>query len=329
MLITVLWKQDVGVGHAVDTAVAGMVTLVPEGLVLLLSVTYAAAALGLARRGALAQQLDAIESLASVDTICVDKTGTLTGSELRVLGIVPAEGVEPERLRDALGRYAASSPDRNLTLAALASAVPRSAGGAARDGPVLLGPALERPSPRRRPLRAGRAGAVSARSARRGCAGYGRRAVGAWWRSARRRRASRTIRTAARRRSCRSASPCSAEELRPGRPRDDRVPDAGGDRRQGALRRRAADGRLDRGRCGHPVRDGARRSRATGRSGRARRGRARRDSRRSHLAGGEAGGRRRADGRGPLRGDGRGRRQRCSRAQGGAARRSRRARARR
>jgi cation-transporting P-type ATPase E len=124
MLITVLWKQDVGVGDAVNTAVAGMVTLVPEGLVLLLSVTYAAAALGLARRGALAQQLDAVESLASVDTLCVDKTGTLTGSELRVLGVVPATGVEPERLRDALGRYAAASGDRNLTVAALASAMP-------------------------------------------------------------------------------------------------------------------------------------------------------------------------------------------------------------
>ena len=79
MLITVLWKQDVGIRHAVNTAVAGMVTLVPEGLVLLVSVTYAAAALGLGRRGALAQQLNAIESLASVDTLCIDKTGTLTG----------------------------------------------------------------------------------------------------------------------------------------------------------------------------------------------------------------------------------------------------------
>jgi P-type E1-E2 ATPase len=124
MLITVLWKQDVGVRHAVNTAVAGMVTLVPEGLVLLLSITYAAAALGLARRGALAQQLNAIESLASVDTICIDKTGTLTSSELRVLGVVPCDGVEPERLRDALGRYAASSRTRNLTLTALAAALP-------------------------------------------------------------------------------------------------------------------------------------------------------------------------------------------------------------
>jgi len=124
MLITVLWKQDVGVRHAVNTAVAGMVTLVPEGLVLLVSVTYAAAALGLARRGALAQQLKAIESLASVDTLCIDKTGTLTTSELRVVGIIPADGVGPDRLRDALGRYAAAAPARNLTLEAIAKSLP-------------------------------------------------------------------------------------------------------------------------------------------------------------------------------------------------------------
>ncbi len=124
MLITVLWKQDVGIRHAVNTAVAGMVTLVPEGLVLLVSVTFAAAAVGLARRGALAQQLNAIESLASVDTLCIDKTGTLTSSELRVVGIIPADGVGPDRLRDALGRYAAAAPARNLTLAALAKALP-------------------------------------------------------------------------------------------------------------------------------------------------------------------------------------------------------------
>jgi cation-transporting P-type ATPase E len=124
MLIVVLWKQDVGIHHAVNTAVAGMVTLVPEGLVLLVSVTYAVAALGLARRGALSQQLNAIESLASVDTLCVDKTGTLTRSELTVLGVVPAEGVSPEELRDALGRFAAVAPDRNLTIEALARALP-------------------------------------------------------------------------------------------------------------------------------------------------------------------------------------------------------------
>jgi magnesium-transporting ATPase (P-type) len=124
LLVTVLWKQHVGVHHAVNTAVAGMVTLVPEGLVLLLSVTYAAAALGLARRGALLQQLNAVESLAAVDTLCVDKTGTLTAAALRVVDVVPAPGVEVEEVRDALARFAAAMPGKNGTLDAITAAAP-------------------------------------------------------------------------------------------------------------------------------------------------------------------------------------------------------------
>jgi P-type E1-E2 ATPase len=124
MLVVALWQQNVGLRHAIDTAVAGMVTLVPEGLVLLASVTYAAAALRMARSGALAQQLNAIESLASVDTICVDKTGTLTKPRLRVVACTPAQGVAEEELVHELGRFAASSDARNLTLDAIAGALP-------------------------------------------------------------------------------------------------------------------------------------------------------------------------------------------------------------
>lgn len=123
-LVVALWKQEVGIRPAVDTAVAGMVTLIPEGLVLLVSVTYAAAALRMARAGALAQQLNAIESLASVDTLCIDKTGTLTAPRLRVLSFVPGAGVEQAQLREAFGRYAAAAEARNATLEAIATAVP-------------------------------------------------------------------------------------------------------------------------------------------------------------------------------------------------------------
>jgi cation-transporting P-type ATPase E len=117
-----LVTREVERGVAVTTAVAGLVTLVPEGLILLASLTFAAAAIQLARRGALAQQLNAIESLASVDVICLDKTGTLTEPRLRVVEVVPAAGVEEERLAHDLGRFAASSPSSNATLDAIADA---------------------------------------------------------------------------------------------------------------------------------------------------------------------------------------------------------------
>ncbi|MGZ8687238.1 MAG: HAD-IC family P-type ATPase [Gaiellaceae bacterium] len=123
MLVVALWKQDVGIRHAVDTSVAGMVTLIPEGLILLVSITYAAAALRMARAGALAQQLNAIESLASVDTLCIDKTGTLTEPRLRVVSFVPSGDVEEPALRQAFGRFAASAGARNATLDAIAVAV--------------------------------------------------------------------------------------------------------------------------------------------------------------------------------------------------------------
>ncbi len=93
-------------------SVAAVVSLVPEGLILLTSLTYAVAALRMARRGALAQQLNAIESLAAVDVVCLDKTGTLTEGSLRVVELVPEPGVDEDELAAALGRYAASSPSR-------------------------------------------------------------------------------------------------------------------------------------------------------------------------------------------------------------------------
>jgi P-type E1-E2 ATPase len=120
ILGSALWERDAPLAEAVPTAVAAVVTLVPEGLILLASLTYAVAALRMARRGALAQQLNAVESLASVDVVCLDKTGTLTEPRLRVVEVV-GDG------RPALGRYAASSVVRNATLEAIAEAFPEEA----------------------------------------------------------------------------------------------------------------------------------------------------------------------------------------------------------
>jgi cation-transporting P-type ATPase E len=114
-----LWHRHAVASNAVPTAVAAVVTLIPEGLILLASLTYAVAALRMARLGALAQQLNATESLASVDVVCLDKTGTLTQPRLRV-----AELVGPDSLAGDLGVYAASAASRNGTLEALAGAFP-------------------------------------------------------------------------------------------------------------------------------------------------------------------------------------------------------------
>jgi magnesium-transporting ATPase (P-type) len=129
ILLITLNVRSVGLEEAAQTATAGLVTLIPEGLVLLMSVTFAVAAVRLARRDTLLQQMSAAESLAAVDTICIDKTGTLTAGELRLTGVVFAAGVDRKAGEAALGRYAASAGERNRTLETIAERFP---GAAAR-----------------------------------------------------------------------------------------------------------------------------------------------------------------------------------------------------
>jgi cation-transporting P-type ATPase E len=124
ILIFSLSVRDVGLEEAAQTATAGLVTLIPEGLVLLMSVTFAVAAVRLAKRDTLVQQMSASESLAAVDTICVDKTGTLTAGELRLTGVEFAAGVEAAAAQAALATFAASAGDRNRTLETIAERFP-------------------------------------------------------------------------------------------------------------------------------------------------------------------------------------------------------------
>jgi len=119
-----LWERRSTLAEAVSTSTAAVVTLLPEGLILLASVTYAVAALRMSRRGALAQQLSAIEALASVDVVLVDKTGTLTTGSARLVAREPVPGTSPEDLDAALARYAAAWPDRDETLVAISRALP-------------------------------------------------------------------------------------------------------------------------------------------------------------------------------------------------------------
>jgi cation-transporting ATPase E len=107
---------------AVRGTVAGLVGMVPEGLVLLTSITFFAAALTLARRRVLVQELPAVEGLARVDVMCLDKTGTLTAGEISFAAAEPLGEAEPE-LDRALGALAADE-DANATLLALRRVYP-------------------------------------------------------------------------------------------------------------------------------------------------------------------------------------------------------------
>jgi cation-transporting P-type ATPase E len=135
ILVFSLSIRNVSLDSAAQTATAGLVTLIPEGLVLLMSVTFAVAAVRLAKRDTLIQQMSASESLAAVDTICVDKTGTLTAGELRLTGVEFAAGADASAGEAALGRFAASAGDRNRTLETIAERFPGEAGRVSSEVP--------------------------------------------------------------------------------------------------------------------------------------------------------------------------------------------------
>jgi magnesium-transporting ATPase (P-type) len=123
VLVATLAIREEPLVRSAHTAVAALVPLVPEGLVLLTSLTFAVAAVRLARLGALAQRLNAVESLASVDVVCVDKTGTLTNNRLAVVAVHPAQATTEESLREVVGAFAASVGARNATMNAIHDAM--------------------------------------------------------------------------------------------------------------------------------------------------------------------------------------------------------------
>ena len=122
--VLLVTSQAVRSGLAVDEAVRGTVAgvgaMVPEGLILLTSIAFAVGATRLARRRVLVQELAAIEGLARVDVLCIDKTGTLTEPGMRLLTVEPLDGAPAA---EALGAMAAADPAPNSTMLA-ARAVP-------------------------------------------------------------------------------------------------------------------------------------------------------------------------------------------------------------
>lgn len=117
LLVSAQIRADTDVIEAVQGSVAGLVAMVPEGLVLLTSLAFAVGATRLARKHVLTQELAAIEGLARVDVICLDKTGTLTEGKL-VLGSV--EHLEQAgRTPSVLAALAAADDHPNPSLLAI------------------------------------------------------------------------------------------------------------------------------------------------------------------------------------------------------------------
>lgn len=108
-------------GESVFTTVASLIGMIPEGLVLLTSSVMAVGVIKLYRVNVLVQQLYAIEILARVDAICLDKTGTLTEGNMIVKDIVEYNGHTKKELESYIKKYVFASVDNNETMKALKS----------------------------------------------------------------------------------------------------------------------------------------------------------------------------------------------------------------
>src|SRR5713226_2394885 len=131
LVVSQLYSHET-VREGATSTVAALVGMVPQGLVLLTSVAFGAAAVTLARRQVLVQQLPAVEGLARVDVVCLDKTGTLTDGTIAFDSLIRLDDHAPAEA--ALGALA-DDQARNATLAAIGQVFPPP-GGWARQAAV-------------------------------------------------------------------------------------------------------------------------------------------------------------------------------------------------
>ncbi|MBB1244644.1 HAD-IC family P-type ATPase [Streptomyces durbertensis] len=126
LIISQLMINDGDLPEAIRRMVGGLVPMVPEGLVLLTSIAFAVGVVRLGKKQCLVQELPAIEGLARVDTVCLDKTGTLTEASMDVEGVHPvtSEGsgdpaATEARLAEVLGALGTSDERPNASMQAI------------------------------------------------------------------------------------------------------------------------------------------------------------------------------------------------------------------
>lgn len=117
--IVLFYNQYTTDGATIQSAVLGasaaMLGMIPEGLILLTGITLTVSALNLARNNALVQSLDSIETLARVDVICLDKTGTITDGTLSFETLDKLEQVPDGWAEQAISELMGALQDENVT----------------------------------------------------------------------------------------------------------------------------------------------------------------------------------------------------------------------
>ncbi len=111
--------EENSIEEAIVNTVAAILGMIPEGLVLLTSTVLAVSVVRLSKYNVLVQDLYCIETLARVDTICLDKTGTITEGTMEVYATVPYEGISIEQVNNIMSAIVEVMEEENPTMLAL------------------------------------------------------------------------------------------------------------------------------------------------------------------------------------------------------------------
>lgn len=120
-LINQLYISEFDIPSSIMSTVSALIGMIPEGLVLLTSSAMAVSVIRLRKYNILVQELYSIENLARVDTICLDKTGTITEGIMEVKDIIPYKKNDLENIKEILGNYVNALDDVSLTFKALSN----------------------------------------------------------------------------------------------------------------------------------------------------------------------------------------------------------------
>ncbi|MGX6992829.1 cation-translocating P-type ATPase [Vagococcus penaei] len=114
-----LFLRDSDVKSSVVTSAGALLGMLPKGLVLLISIALATAVAKLAKKRVLVQNMYSVETLAHVDVICLDKTGTITEGKMRVQDVTMLHDMETDQFQAMMGSYMTQSTDNNITMRAI------------------------------------------------------------------------------------------------------------------------------------------------------------------------------------------------------------------
>lgn len=119
LFVEAYWLRDAGIKTSVVASAAALLGMLPKGLVLLISIALTTGVIKLAKKRILVQDMYSIETLAHVDTLCLDKTGTITEGKMKVQKAIILHDKYEELFPQIIGSYLSESTDNNITMQAI------------------------------------------------------------------------------------------------------------------------------------------------------------------------------------------------------------------